>query len=342
MARQGKGQEKQVSQAYVLGVDIAKSSFDVALASAAGKVVETKQFSNDEAGYKALRKWLEGHKAKRVHACLEATGRYGEALAYYLYAQGYTVSIVNPLRIHAYGQSKMQRNKTDQEDARLIADFCATQQPERWTPPAPEQRELHDLTRRLHTLKHMRQQERNRLESAVGGLAPAARRSLEESIVFLDHQIAQLEAEIDDHTDSHPTLQEQVDLLDSIPGIGPVTASALLSELPDLANFSDASQLAAHAGLTPAVRSSGSSVRGKTTLSKKGNPHLRAILYMPALSARRCSPAFQTFADRLAANGKSKMAIIGAIMHKLIRVVFAVLKSGKPFDPNHYLAHVAP
>ena len=84
MARQGKGQEKQVSQAYVLGVDIAKSSFDVALASAAGKVVETKQFSNDEAGYKALRKWLEGHKAKRVHACLEATGRYGEALAYYL------------------------------------------------------------------------------------------------------------------------------------------------------------------------------------------------------------------------------------------------------------------
>jgi len=346
MARHSKrssqtSQSSQSSQSYVLGVDIAKASFDVALATAAGKVVDTAQFSNDEGGFRALRKWLEQHKAKQMHACLEATGRYGEALAYYLYAQGSAVSIVNPVRIHAYGQSKLQRNKTDSEDARLIADFCATQKPDRWTPPPAEQRQLHDLTRRLDTLKQMRQQERNRLESAVGGLAPAAHRSLQESIAFLDRQIAQLEAEIADHTGSHPTLQHQADLLDSIPGIGPATAYALLGELPDLANFAEASQLAALAGLTPTIRCSGSSVRGKSTLSKTGNAHLRAILYMPALSAMRCSPAFRSFADRLAANGKSKMAIIGAIMHKLIRVIYAVLKHQKPFDPNHYLADAA-
>ena len=346
MARHSKcssqgGETSPASQSYVLGIDIAKASFDVALATTEGKVVDTAQFGNAEEGFKALRKWLEQHKAKQVHACLEATGRYGEALAYYLYAQGSVVSIVNPARIHAYGQSKLQRNKTDSEDARLIADFCATQKPERWTPPPAEQRQLHDLTRRLDTLKQMRQQERNRLESAAGGLAPAARRSLDESIAFLDRQIAQLEAEIADHTGSHPTLQHQAGLLDSIPGIGLVTAYALLGELPDLANFAQASQLAALAGLTPAIRCSGSSVRGKTTLSKTGNAHLRAILYMPALTAMRCSPPFRSFAERLAANGKSKMAIIGAIMHKLIRVIFAVLKHQKPFDPNHYLAATA-
>lgn len=337
MSRQKKN-SGQGSQVYVLGVDIAKESFAAALADAGGKVLETKQFDNDEGGFKALRKWMQQHKARQVHACMEATGRYGDALAYYLHAQGYTVSVVNPARIHAYAQSKLQRNKTDNEDARLIADFCATQQPEHWTPPAAEQRELHDLTRRLYTLKQMRQQERNRLDSAVGPLAPGVRRSMEASIAFLDAEIDRLEAEINDHTDSHPTLQQQADLLDSIPGIGPVTACALLGELPDLVNFTQASQLAALAGLTPTIRCSGSSVRNKTTLSKKGNARLRAILYMPALSARRCSPAFRSFADRLEANGKSKMAVIGAVMHKLIRVIFAVLKHQKPFDPNHYLA----
>ena len=350
MARHSKrssqaSQASQASQGYVLGVDIAKASFAVALVStgstgSTGKLLGTKQFDNDEAGFKELRKWLQQHKARQVHACLEATGRYGEALAYYLHAQGYVVSIVNPVRIHAYGQSKLQRNKTDSEDARLIADFCATQQPERWTPPPPEQSELHDLTRRLHTLKQMRQQEHNRLESGV--VAVGARRSLQASLAFLDAQIAQLETEINDHTDSHPDLQRRVDLLDSIPGIGPTTACALLGELPDLANYADAGQLAAHAGLTPAIRCSGTSVHGKSTLSKKGNARLRAALYMPALTARRCSPAFRTFADRLEANGKSKMAVLGAVMHKLIRVIFAVLKSGRPFDPNHYLAHATP
>jgi transposase len=322
--------------AYVLGIDIAKATFAVALRQAQGKIVASEQFANAEAGFKQLRTWLQQHKARQVHACLAATGRYGEGLAYYLHAQGYQVSIVNPARIHAYGQSKLQRNKTDRQDARLIADFCATQQPELWAPPPPEQGELHDLSRRLHTLKQMRQQERNRLASGV--VAAGARRSIAETIAFLDRQIAQLEDELDAHTDTHPTLKEQVDLLDSIPGIGPITAYALVGELPDITNFRDASQLAAHAGLTPAVRCSGSSVRSKTTLSKKGNARLRAALYMPAITARRCSPAFRTFADRLAANGKSKMSVIGAVMHKLIRIIYAVLKSGKPFDPNHYLA----
>ena len=342
MARKSKhsGQHTDQPSGYVLGIDVAKATLDVALADTTGMILASAQFANDEAGFKQLRKWLQQHKAKQVHACLEATGRYGEPLAYYLYAQGYQVSIVNPARIHAYGQSKLQRNKTDRQDARLIADFCASQQPELWSPPPPEQRELHDLARRIAALKQMRVQEENRLGAGV--LAPGARRSIVQHIAFLTQQIAELEAALNDHIDQHPSLQEQVDLLDSIPGIGPTTACAILSELPDITCFGDASQLAAHAGLTPAQRTSGSSVRGKTTLSKKGNARLRAALYMPALSASRSSPAFHTFADRLRNNGKSKMAVIGAVMHKLIRVIYGVLKSGQPFDPNLYLTHLTP
>ena len=93
--------------AYVLGIDVAKATLDVALADAAGTMLASAQFTNAEAGFKQLRKWLQQHKAKQLHACLEATGRYGEPLAYYLHAQGYQVSVVNPARIHAYGQSKL-------------------------------------------------------------------------------------------------------------------------------------------------------------------------------------------------------------------------------------------
>jgi transposase len=340
MTRKRSGRQTGQAPGYVLGIDIAKETFDVALADATGTVLASAQFSNDEAGGKELRKWLQQRKAKQVHACLEATGRYGELLAHYLYAQGYQVSVVNPARIHAYGQSKLQRNKTDRQDARLIADFCASQRPELWSPPPPEQQELHDLARRLATLKKMRQQEENRLKSGV--LASGARRSIEQHIAFLRQQIVELEAALDDHRDHHPGLQEQVDLLDSIPGIGPTTAYAILGELTDITYFGAASQLAAHAGLTPAQRCSGSSVRGKTTLSKKGNARLRAALYMPAITARRCSPAFRTFADRLADKAKSKMAVIGAVMHKLIRVIYGVLKSGQPFNPKLYLHAATP
>jgi len=101
-----------------------------------------KQFKNSADGFKLLAAWLESLQIIRVHACLEATGIYGEAVALFLHEQGHQVSVVNPLRIKGYAQSNMQRNKTDRLDARLIADFCQTQKPDEWKPPSVEVKHL--------------------------------------------------------------------------------------------------------------------------------------------------------------------------------------------------------
>ena len=127
-------------------------------------------------------------------------------------------------------------------------------------------------------------------------------------------------------------LVKQRDLLVSIPGIAEQTALLLLAELGDFSRFSSARQLAAFAGLTPRERISGSSIRGKSRLCKIGNRHLRRLFFFPAFSALRCCAPFQALRSRLLAAGKTKMQAVGAAMHKLIRVVFGVLRSGQPFD----------
>ena len=122
-----------MSQA-TLGIDVAKLKLDVALLTT-GKT-HIQQFENSPAGFQALQSWLGSFSLLSVHACLEATGTYGDAVALFLHEQGHAVSLINPLRIKGYAAAKLQRNKTDKADARLIAEFCATQNPPPWTPPA--------------------------------------------------------------------------------------------------------------------------------------------------------------------------------------------------------------
>ena len=315
----------------ILGVDVSKSKFDVALLRDNEYVLAT--FDNDSVGFVKLRKWLKKRKVNELHACLEATGRYGDDLALYLHEVGYRVSIANPARIHAYAVSQLKRNKTDREDAKLIAHFCATQDPELWTPPSRAQQELQAMVRHLESLQTMRQQESNRLQAGVPSMA--VRETLEAHIAFLDEQIKQLTQRIRDHIDHHPDLKQQKDLLTSIPGIADVTATKLLAEIPSLERFQGASQLAAYAGLTPRQHQSGSSVFRRGRMAKTGNAHLRRALYMPALVALRWNPTIMVFADRLRERGKHKMVIVGAVMRKLLHIVYGVLKSQRPFDPNY-------
>jgi transposase len=240
--------------------------------------------------------------------------------------------VVNPAAIKAYAQSRLSRTKTDRVDASLIAGFCAERRPPAWRPPAPELRELQALVRRLEALVEMRVAEENRL--AAGGAVAAVRASVEEHIAYLSEQIKRTEKLISDHIDSHPGLRRQRELLDSIPGVGEATAAALLAEVPDIKQYRSARQLAAFAGLVPRERQSGSSVRGRVRLSKIGNARLRKALYFPAVTALRCSPFFQAWAEGLRARGKSKMAVIGAAMRKLVHLAYGVLKTGRPFDPE--------
>jgi len=314
-----------------LGIDISKLKFNVCLIRESGKL-RHKVFPNTAAGFEQLADWLSKQGVERVHACLEATGTYGEALALFLHQARHTVSVVNPAAIKAFAQSRLSRTKTDRVDAELIARFCQAQQPPAWTPLPQEVRELQALVRRLESLIEMRVAEENRLSSGI--TVDLVRESVEELLNHLNEQIKRTEELIRKHINSNPTLKQRRELLDSIPGIGETTAALLLSEITDIKQYRSARQVAAYAGLVPRERQSGSSVRGRTRLSKIGNARLRRALYWPAITALRCSPFFQAWAQGLRERGKCKMSVICAVMRKLVHLAYGVLKSEKPFDPQ--------
>jgi transposase len=278
------------------------------------------------------------HTSEQLHVGLEATGRYWEEVAYFLHAQGHFVSVLNPSRIHHFARSKLMRNKTDALDSELIAEFVRLQQPPRWTPPAPEVRELQTLVRHAVSLQEVRTQQSHRLQARPP--AVAVRASLEQLLAHLDAQLVDLEAKIQALVNHHPSLKAQATLLKSIPGIAETTAARLLSE--NIQQFDDTRALAAYAGLTPQQHFSGTSVHGQPHLCKMGNEHLRHYLYFPAISAMRHNPLVATFCDRLLERGKHKMVVVGAAMRKLLAIALGVLKSGQPFDPNYLQRNQVP
>lgn len=314
-----------------LGVDIAKLKFNACLINTSGKL-KHKVFPNTPAGFEHLLEWLLRQGVRRAHACLEATGTYSEPLALFLIEAGHRVSLINPAAIKAFAASRLSRTKTDRVDAELIARFTKAQEPPAWVPPAKEVRELQALVRRLEALIEMRVAEENRLSSGI--TVGVVRESLEEHLSYLNEQIKRCQGLVRDHINNHPGLKRQRQLLDSIPGVAETTAALLLSEITDIKQYRSARQVAAYAGLVPRERQSGTSVRGRTRLSKIGNARLRRALYFPAITALRCSSFFQAWAEGLRQRGKCKMSVIGAAMRKLIHLAYGVLKTGQPFDPQ--------
>ena len=315
-----------------LGLEIAKLQFLAALMME--HKYKTKSFDNSPSGFDQLWVWLQRLDATTARACMEATGSYGEDLATFLVDHDVEVSVVNPARVKSYAQSEGLRTKNDRVDARLIARFCQSMQNklELWKPAPVEVRELRALVRRCETLIAMRTQEKNRLEANP----PASIiESIQEHLGYLNAQIAKTDQAIRQHIDQHPKLRKQNDLLQSIPGIGNTTSALLLAEV-QFDQYRSARQVAAHAGLTPKHRESGTSVKGRPRLSKIGSARLRKGLYLPALAAIRHNPLLAAFADRLTLAGKCKMSIIAAVMRKMLHIAFGVLKSGQPFNPEFH------
>ena len=313
----------------ILGIDIAKRKVDVVLL--AEEKPRHKVFTNDARGFAELAGWIREHGALTVHACMEATGRYGEDLARFLDDAGHVVSVVNPAQIKAFGMSELSRTKTDKTDAGVIARFCLHHGPRPWKPAAPEIRELQDLSRYLYHLMAARQREKNRLHARIASTAVVE--STLTVVECLDGRIREIRTRIREHIRRHATLKAKHDLLVTTPGIGETTAVKILAEIPDVDSFESARAAAAFAGVTPREHLSGSSVRGKARMSKVGNARLRKALYLPAVVAMRCNPIVRAMAERLRSRGKIPMVIVGAAMRKLLHIAYGILKHKKPFDP---------
>lgn len=319
-----------------IGIDVSKDTLDVCLlrASSQDKSKEKhKQFGNEASGHTKLLRWVQHLAGEEVcHFCLESTGSYSMAVAHFLAEAEQRVSIVNPARIKYAGLAQGVKNKTDRADARLIADYTRKENPALWRAAAPEVRLLVALVRRLHNVQESLVQEQNRLASP--GLPAEVRTSLQKSIRFLEAEVKRLQKQIKEHSDGHPRLKADRELLLSIPGIGETTAHELLGEMPDVEQFASAQAMAAYAGLCPREHSSGSSVHKRTRLSKQGNSHLRRALYFPAISAVQWNAPVRAHYERLRERGKGKMVCLGAAMRKLLMICYGVLKNRQPFDPN--------
>ena len=316
---------------FWVGIDVSKRKLDVALLNDAGKV-KSKSLANDPSGFAALMSWLKERGAESVstHVCMESTGSYSEACATALADAGWLVSVVNPAQPKLFGQSELNRNKTDEMDAALLARYCSKMEPAAWQPPPLEYRKLRSLVDRVQALKDMRQQEANRLEATS---ERAAQQSITEHLTWLDVRITELDKDIDDHIDSNKdTLSKDSELLTSIPGIGKTTAAKVLGLLGDLRRFSSGKALAAFIGVTPRRHESGTSVRGRTSIGRAGHPRIRHALFMPTLVAAKHNPIIKAFRNRLVAAGKPKKSAALASMHKLVHLMHAIVCNGVAFD----------
>lgn len=328
---------------YVLGLDIGKSELYARLLAlrteTSPQPLSTVQvFAHDQNGLQALIARLKKNSVVlgEVQAVMEATGIYWERCAHFLYHQGCTVSVVNPAQIKFFAQSSLRRGKTDKMDADIIARYGATMRPKPWTPPAVELEalkllvherdaivgELTQAKNRRHALKH-----RQEADSLVVQLTEAR-------ILFLTGQVEKLDHELRARVEALPVIQQQVELLKSVPGFGFLVSLTVLVETAALSTIETGRQLAAYAGVSPAPNQSGAmNKRGR--ISKIGNPRLRRIVYLAAVAATRTQSKEKTFYQRLRDQGKPGKVAITALARKLLCVGFAVVQSGRPYDAEY-------
>ena len=316
--------------AYV-GIDVAKTKLDVVLRLGERSIHQV--FANTAEGFAALDGWLLafGLQASQVRICLEATGSYSDALALDLFARGYTLSVLNPAVLVDYRRSHNIRSKTDKLDAHLLARYAQENQPRPYKPLPDEIVSLRALLHHRDDVQHMLRQEHNRLEA--GRMTQAIQQRVRTHVQQLQAEFKTTEGEIKAHLKAHPHLKAIWQRLQTIPGIGWLTAARLLAHLGEISRFEKVGSLVSLAGLAIKEESSGSSVRGKAQIDRHGRKDLRQTLYMSAVVAKRVSPHMQGWAKRLQAQGKPKKIILVAIMRKLLHIVYGVWKREQDYQP---------
>ena len=302
-----------------IAVDVSKAMLDIAMPGA-NRVWRS---SNTPAGIAAF-----GQRLKRLdcpHVVCEATGRYGRLLAREMGAAGIAISVVNPRQVRDFARATGQLAKTDALDANIILRFACTMKPAP-TPPTPaNQARLAEQVRRRRQLVDMLAVEKQRLSGLDDADTLA---SIREHLVFLKCQISQCDARIKAEIDVDEKLARKALLLESIPGIGAVTAAILIAELPEL-GIADKKQIAALAGVAPMNRDSGQ-WRGQAHITG-GRLSVRCSLYMATLPAIRFNPAIKDFYQRLRAEGKAPKVAITAAMRKLLIIANAIVQQNRPW-----------
>jgi len=322
----------EVGRVDVCGLDVSAKEL-VVMVRRDGKTEPHRTFANTPPGQQALLRYLTQPRTS-VRVCMESTGLYGLDAALVLQADPrIELMVANPRAVKDFSRALLQRSKTDPLDALVLLEFAARMPFQRWQPPSAEGLQITALARRIHALTGQCTMEKNRLH-AVEATATTPRvivLDLRRSIRALDAAIARLSREAQKIIVRTPDLERRFRYLQSVPGIGAVSALQLLGELALIPPNCDVRQWVAYAGLDPRQHESGSSVHQKTRISKLGNRHIRRALYMPALTAVRYAPEVRAFYLHLQARGKCKMVALVAVMRKLLHAIFGMFKHEAPF-----------
>jgi transposase len=309
----------------IYGVDISKDVFDV-YASKTGH----QSFKNDAQGFKAFKKSI----SKDALVIMEATGYYHYRLAQFLYKGKVQVSVVNPLSVKRFIQMKLAKVKTDKSDAKAICEYGQLNVVPLYTALTDVQAECLQLFRLLDNYLKKRTQTKNKKhgEDTLGIPSKYVYQSLKRDLKHLNKEVAGIEARLLELVKQDQ--QHQLTLLKSIPGMGVKTALFLIVVTDGFRKFENASQLCSYVGITPTIRESGSSVRGRSRISKVGNKKLRNLLFLCAFSACKHNKACRELYERIVNKGKSKKLALIAVSNKLLKQAFAIAKSGLPYDEN--------
>ncbi len=304
-----------------VGIDVAKQHVDIHVRP----TDERFRLLRDEAGLGTLIERLR--PLGPVLVVLEATGGYEVPVAAALGSAGLPVAVVNPRQIRDFARATGQLAKTDILDARIIALFAEAVQPEARPLPTAQAQALGELVARRRQLTDMLGAESNRQQQAHD---PRLQRRIATHIRWLTKALAELEADLDDTIRSSPLWRAQDNLLQSVPGVGGVTAFTLIADLPELGHL-DRRKIAALVGIAPLNRDSGA-WRGRRMIAG-GRPTVRCVLYMAALTAIRFNPVIAHFYQRLTAAGRPKKVALIAAMRKLLTMLNAILRDQRPWQP---------
>jgi transposase len=311
------------------GIDVAKDTVELAL----GPSASVESFANEPSGHEGVIKVLLEHQVGLV--VLEASGGYEFALACAMQAAGLAVALINPRQARDFAKAMGYLAKTDAIDARMLAQLAqviaAHPHRERFVKVLADaqQQQLQALVLRRTQLIGMLTAERQRLAMSHA----VARKSIERIISAIRKQLEEIDAQLATHIERHHA--DLSALLRSASGVGPATTAVLIAELPELGTL-DRRQIAALVGVAPFNRDSGQ-MRGKRMISG-GRAQVRRALYMAALVATRFNPAIKCFYQRLLASGKPKKLALVACMRKLLTILNAMARSGKPWDQSLHLS----
>ncbi len=309
---------------HFIGIDISKKVF-VVWSSELGH----KQFTNNNEGFNKFLLLLDA----KSWCVMEYTGCYYNQLALFLFENEIAVSVINPLVIKRYIQMKLQHNKTDKSDAKMIVKYAQEQKLNLWHPLPEYIEHCKDLHTTISLYFKQSTALKNKLHSFVDkGIKGKVITSLKRQIRQIEAEIKLLEQELEDTIKKHE--QQLLANLLSIPGIGKKTAIMLIVCTNGFKTFENNRQLSAFLGLSPVIFTSGSSVRGKSRISKKGNPLIRKLLFMYSFTACTRNPQCKALFDRLVAKGKSKKLALIAVSNKLLAQSMGIAKSGLKYDPN--------